>query len=149
MKELGHGGDGCFVALLRRRLVAGIGAIESPQPLAAAETDTLSLIVDIGLRLLGAIAIAGSILGLSGLNRLGQSIPRIGEGANIVLLFDRSASMNDTFRAGGDFALCLHRQQDDAKLGLARLELSKHVCPVASPETDDAVAITRPVLELI
>ena len=65
--------------------------------LAAAETDTLSLIVDIGLRLLGAIAIAGLILGLSGLNQLGQSIPRIGKGANIVLLFDRSASMNDTF----------------------------------------------------
>ena len=56
--------------------------------LAAAETDTFSLIVDIGLRLLGAIAIAGLILGLSGLNRLGQSIPRIGKGANIVLLFD-------------------------------------------------------------
>ena len=49
------------------------------------------------MRLLGAIAIAGLILGLSGLNRLGQSIPRIGKGANIVLLFDRSASMNDTF----------------------------------------------------
>ena len=70
---------------------------ESYPSLAAAETDTLSLIVDIGLRLLGAIAIAGLILGLSGLNRLGQSIPRIGKGANIVLLFDRSASMNDTF----------------------------------------------------
>jgi mxaC protein len=70
---------------------------EAYPSLAAAETDTLSLIVDIGLRLLGAIAIAGLILGLSGLNRLGQSIPRIGKGANIVLLFDRSASMNDTF----------------------------------------------------
>ena len=65
--------------------------------LAGAETDTLSLIVDIGLRVAGAVAIAGLILGLSGLNRLGQSIPRIGKGANIVLLFDRSASMNDTF----------------------------------------------------
>jgi mxaC protein len=31
------------------------------------------------------------------LHRLGQSIERLGEGANIVLLFDRSASMNDTF----------------------------------------------------
>jgi mxaC protein len=65
--------------------------------LSGAETDTLSLIVDIGLRVAGAVAIVGLILGLSGLNRLGQSIPRIGKGANIVLLFDRSASMNDTF----------------------------------------------------
>jgi mxaC protein len=65
--------------------------------LAAAETDTLSLIVDLGLRLAGAAAIAGLVLGLAGLNRLGQTVPRLGKGANIVLLFDRSASMNDTF----------------------------------------------------
>jgi len=65
--------------------------------LAAGETDTLSLIVDLGIRIAGAVAIAGLVLGLAGLNRLGQTIPRLGKGANIVLLFDRSASMNDTF----------------------------------------------------
>lgn len=65
--------------------------------LAVADTDTLSLVVDLLLRVAGAIAIAGLVLGLSGLHCLGQSIERLGEGANIVLLFDRSASMNDTF----------------------------------------------------
>ncbi len=63
----------------------------------AAETDTLSAVVDLVLRLLGALAIAALVLGLAGLHRLGQSIERLGEGANIVLLFDRSASMNNTF----------------------------------------------------
>ncbi len=65
--------------------------------LAAAETDTLSIVIDLILRVAGAGAVAGLVLGLSGLHRLGQSIERLGEGANIVLLFDRSASMNDTF----------------------------------------------------
>lgn len=63
----------------------------------AAESDMLSVAVDLVLRLLGSAAIVALILGLSGLYRLGQSIERLGEGANIVLLFDRSSSMNDTF----------------------------------------------------
>jgi mxaC protein len=54
--------------------------------LATAETDTLSLVIDLILRVAGAAAIAGLVLGLSGLHRLGQSIERLGEGANIVLL---------------------------------------------------------------
>jgi mxaC protein len=65
--------------------------------LGAVRADPLSVFVDVALRLLGALAIAALVLGLSGLHRLGQSIERLGEGANIVLLFDRSASMNDTF----------------------------------------------------
>jgi mxaC protein len=64
---------------------------------AAPEADAMSVLVDLALRLLGAVAIAALVLGLAGLHRLGQSIERLGEGANIVLLFDRSASMNDTF----------------------------------------------------
>jgi mxaC protein len=89
-----------LLLLLPLALLPLFFAAQTPEgypSLEAAETDALSLAVDIGLRLLGTIAIAALILGLSGLNRLGQSIPRIGKGANIVLLFDRSASMNDTF----------------------------------------------------
>lgn len=70
---------------------------EAYPSLQAAEEDTLSLLIDIVLRVLGAASIAGLVLGLSGLYRVGQTIDRVGEGANIVLLFDRSASMNDTF----------------------------------------------------
>ena len=52
-------------------------------------------------------------------------------------------------RRRGNFAPCLHRQQDDAKLCLARHELSKHLRPIAAAETDDAVAKARPVLKLV
>lgn len=65
--------------------------------LAALAADPISTAVDAGLRAAGAIAIAGLVLGLAGPVRLGQSIERLGEGANIALLFDRSASMNDSF----------------------------------------------------
>ena len=71
--------------------------VEGYPSLSAVKVDALSVAVDIGLRIVGALAIAALVLGLAGLYRLGQSIERLGEGANIVLLLDRSASMNDTF----------------------------------------------------
>ncbi len=82
--------------------VAALPLIYSTQdaegyPSVGGETDRLSVVIDVGLRLLGSIAIAALVLGLSGLYRRGQSIERLGEGANVVFLFDRSASMNDTF----------------------------------------------------
>lgn len=61
------------------------------------EADPLSIAVDWALRIAGVLAILGLILGLGGLQRLGQSIERVGEGAHIVLLIDRSSSMDNTF----------------------------------------------------
>jgi mxaC protein len=78
-------------------LFASSQEAEAYPSLGEVKADPLSVAIDLALRLLGAIAIAAIVLGLSGLYRLGQSIERLGEGANIVLLFDRSASMNDTF----------------------------------------------------
>jgi mxaC protein len=78
-------------------LLATAQDTEGYPSLHAAKSDGLSVAIDLALRLMGAIAIAALVLGLAGLHRLGQSIERLGEGANIVLLFDRSASMNDTF----------------------------------------------------
>ena len=78
-------------------LLATAQDTEGYPSLRAAKPDPLSVAIDLALRLMGAIAITALVLGLAGLHRLGQSIERLGEGANIVLLFDRSASMNDTF----------------------------------------------------
>ena len=61
------------------------------------ETDPLSLAIDWVLRIAGAIAIAALILGIAGLHRLGRTIEKTGEGAHIVLLIDRSSSMDNTF----------------------------------------------------
>jgi len=56
-----------------------------------------SMGLDALLRLAGAVAIAGILLGLAGIHLAGQTIERTGSGARIVLLIDRSSSMNDSF----------------------------------------------------
>jgi mxaC protein len=61
------------------------------------DADPLSAAIDWALRIAGAIAIAALILGLGGLHRLGRTIEKSGEGAHIVLLIDRSSSMDNTF----------------------------------------------------
>jgi len=68
--------------------------------LEAAEPDPLSRGVDIGLHLLGSLAILALIAGIGGLHLRGQTVERVGEGAHIVLLLDRSSSMDDTFAGG-------------------------------------------------
>lgn len=59
--------------------------------------DGLSIAVSLGIRLAGALAIAALVLGLAGLNLKAREIERIGSGANLMLLIDRSASMDNTF----------------------------------------------------
>lgn len=61
------------------------------------ETDTLSVAIDWLLRLSGAIAIAALILGIAGIHRVGRTVEKKGEGAHLVLLIDRSSSMDNTF----------------------------------------------------
>jgi mxaC protein len=65
--------------------------------LAEVAADPLSLGVDAGLRLVGALVIVLLLLGIGGLQIRDQSVERVGEGAHIVLLLDRSRSMDDTF----------------------------------------------------
>lgn len=68
--------------------------------------DWLSTAVAWLLRISGALAIGGLILGIGGLHVKGQTITKTGEGAHIVLLTDRSSSMDNNFAgrapAGGD-----------------------------------------------
>ena len=61
------------------------------------EADPLSLAIEWALRAAGVIAIVALILGIAGLHRLGRTIEKTGEGAHIVLLIDRSSSMDNTF----------------------------------------------------
>jgi mxaC protein len=59
--------------------------------------DALSTVIDWLIRLIAASAIAALVLALAGPYRREQSVERIGTGAQIVLLLDRSASMNENF----------------------------------------------------
>ncbi|MGU3538799.1 vWA domain-containing protein [Methylobacterium sp. A54F] len=64
---------------------------------AAAPADALSRAVAALLAAAGILAIAGLVLGLAGPYRVGETVTRIGIGARISLLIDRSGSMNETF----------------------------------------------------
>lgn len=72
-------------------------AEQSYPSLADFETDPLSSAIEWLLRIAGALAIAALIIGIAGIHRLGQTIEKAGEGAHMVLLIDRSSSMDNTF----------------------------------------------------
>jgi mxaC protein len=78
-------------------LIFVVQARQGYPSLADLDSDFLSLTVDAALRILGAVVIASLILGIGGLRLQGQTVERVGEGAHIVLLIDRSRSMDDTF----------------------------------------------------
>jgi len=65
--------------------------------LAMVPADPLSTAIALGLRLCAVAAVAALVLGLAGLHRTEQSREHIGYGANIVLLLDRSSSMDNSF----------------------------------------------------
>jgi len=59
--------------------------------------DPLSDLLSWLLRVFAMLVMAGLILGMAGLHLQGQSVERIGHGAEIVLLLDRSNSMDNSF----------------------------------------------------
>lgn len=60
-------------------------------------TDGASRLVDRGLTAAGVIGLAALILGLAGPYLRGGSLPYRGTGTNLVILIDRSSSMDDSF----------------------------------------------------
>lgn len=62
-----------------------------------APDDRVSGLVDAGLKLLGVVALLASLVGAAGPFLPGEEIERVAEGAQIVMLIDRSGSMNETF----------------------------------------------------
>ncbi|MCQ8104394.1 VWA domain-containing protein [Methylomonas sp. SURF-2] len=65
--------------------------------LAMLPPDPLSQAVMLLIRLVAMAAIAALVLGLSGMHLREQSVERIGHGAHIVMLLDRSSSMDNSF----------------------------------------------------
>ncbi|QIB35764.1 vWA domain-containing protein [Ancylobacter pratisalsi] len=65
--------------------------------MALVPVDLPSRLVSASLRLAGALAIAAIVLGIAGLHRSEQFVTREGTGAHLVLLLDRSSSMDNSF----------------------------------------------------
>lgn len=65
--------------------------------LAILPPDPLSIALATVLRLLGMALVASLVLGLSGIYLKEQQVERVGHGAHIVMLLDRSNSMDNTF----------------------------------------------------
>ena len=72
-------------------------AMQSVSTLEGLPVDGPSTLIEWVLRIAGLAALAGLLLGIGGLHRTGQLIEKHGEGAHIVLLIDRSSSMDNTF----------------------------------------------------
>ena len=68
--------------------------------LAMLPPDPLSNFIGLLLKILAAVALCCIILGLAGPHSLEQKIERIGVGAQIGMVIDRSASMDDPFSGG-------------------------------------------------
>lgn len=83
--------------------------------LAILPSDALSTLLSVFIRLIGMAAIGLLILGLSGLYLKEQRIERIGQGAHIVLLLDRSNSMDTTFAGKAPM-----NDQEESKSSAAR-----------------------------
>jgi mxaC protein len=64
--------------------------------------DPLSNLIGLLLKVLASVALLGIILGLAGPHSLEQQVERTGVGAQIAIVLDRSASMDDPFVGGSD-----------------------------------------------
>jgi mxaC protein len=84
--------------------------------------DPISTAVDRGLRIASCLLFACLIVGLAGPFRREQWVDRIGTGAHIVLLLDRSSSMNENFT--GRY---LGAKATESKSAMARKLLSEFV----------------------
>lgn len=84
--------------------------------------DPLSDWMDRGLRLMASLTMILLIFGISGPYQREQSVERIGTGAHIVLLLDRSSSMNENFT--GRY---LGAKASESKTAMARKLLSEFV----------------------
>lgn len=99
--------------------------------------DGASAVIDRGLTAVGVLGIAALVIGISDPFLRDTTVPHRGIGANIVLLIDRSSSMDDTFAGrtpGGDeeskssaarrILLEFIRQRSDDRVGIAAFSTS-------------------------
>lgn len=106
--------------------------------------DRPSRLLEGGLRVIAAGTIALLLLGLSGPFLPATEVERIGEGAQIVLLLDRSRSMDQPF-GGQSYENPLDTRGADSKGTVARRVLSRFVAGRRNDQYAMFVFSTRPI----
>jgi mxaC protein len=102
------------------------GASTTPW-LALVPHDTPSLVVDWVLRVAAALAVGATLLALAGPFRGETRVERIGRGAEIVFVFDRSSSMDDHMVNRGGRRLSTGSADENAKATVARRIIARFV----------------------
>lgn len=87
--------------------------------------DPLSRMLGVLVQLCAAALIAALVLGLAGLHRPAREVERLGRGAEIVLLLDRSSSMDRPFAGGGVVQPALAAPRGPSKGDIARRLLAE------------------------
>ncbi len=108
--------------------------------------DPLSRVIDLGCRALAAMVVATLVLVLAGLARVGQPVERISTGAEIVILLDRSRSMDEDLIAPGASAAWLGDQPRRKKSEVARQLLGELVAARTSDRFAMMLFSTVPIL---
>lgn len=129
----------CLVPLL-----AGPGAVIRYSALLLLPPDRESRLLEIGLRLVSAAAVALLVLGLAEPFLPATPVERVGEGAQIVLLLDRSRSMDQPF-GGQSFENPLDMRNADPKGTVARRVLSEFVAARRHDQYAMLVFSTHPI----
>jgi len=106
--------------------------------------DRSSRALEVGVRIISAGTIALLLLGLSDPFRPATRVERIGEGAQIVLLLDRSRSMDQPF-GGQAFENPLDVRNADSKGTIARRVLSQFVAARRNDQYAMLVFSTQPI----
>ena len=106
--------------------------------------DPLSRRIDAALRAIGMIAIVSLVLAASGLHRPAYEVERIGHGAHMVLLLDRSTSMDRPF-AGQRAANTVALGRRGSKGEVARELLAKFVAERRNDRFGMVVFSTFPI----
>jgi mxaC protein len=116
--------------------------------LALLPVDRGSMLLDTGLRALGVVAAASTVLGMAGAFRPAYEVEKLGRGAEIMLLVDRSLSMDQPFITaeglvmpkGGDihsFYRSIHKARPSKQQTARRL-----LAEFAAGRKDDRFAMT-------
>jgi mxaC protein len=129
----------CLVPLL-----AGPGATIRYSAFLLLPPDRPSRVLETGLRIVSAATIALLMLGLSHPFLPATEVERIGEGAQIVLLLDRSRSMDQPF-GGQSFENPLDMRNADPKGTIARRVLSQFVAARRNDQYAMQVFSTQPI----